>query len=51
MATFQVVSDNFDALSITEKVNIFKSTALQEPLITDLQTLGKFRVIIYRENS
>jgi len=50
--TFQTLSDKtFDVMTEAEKVAAYKSSALQEPLVADLQTLVKFTVIMYRDNA
>lgn len=52
MSTFQQLSDKtVDKMTDDELITAIKSTVLQEPTLTDLQTLGKFTVIMYRDNN
>ena len=52
MSTFQQLSNKtVDQMTENELITAIKSTVLQEPTLTDLQTLGKFTVIMYRDNS
>lgn len=51
MSAFAKLSQNYHALTDVEKVNLFKSTAVEEPAVVDLQTIGKFKVLIYKETT
>ena len=51
MSVLTQIHDNYETLNTdTDKINLFKSTALdEEPTVTELNTIGKFKVLIYKE--
>ena len=52
MSTFQQISTKkVSEMTEEEFVTAMKSTVLQNPVVTDLATMGDFKVVMYKENA
>jgi len=49
MAAFTQLTPDYTLLTDAEKVALFKTTAVDEPTVADLQTITQFKVLIYKE--
>lgn len=49
-AALTKVTDDYTALTEAQKVALFKATALEEPTVAEVETIGKFKVLMYKES-
>lgn len=50
MATWTKLADNWESLTNDEKVALFQNVSTDIPSITDLQAMGKVKIISLTEN-
>ena len=48
---FTKITDNFNSITDTEKVALFKATDYNTPTVNELSSIGKFKVLSYAESN